>query len=224
MPRPVWSGTISFGLVSIPVKLFHAVSRKACRSTNSTTARWSRIKLQEGVGATTARRCPTSTSSRATSCRKDHTSSSTRTSSSRSIPAATHTIDIEEFVDLDEIDPVYFDAAYYVAPGQGAQAVRAARQAMEESRQGRHRPLRDAQQAVPRRRSAPSDGRLVLSTMVVRRRGDRPGANRRARRASTRSSVVRPRGADGRVARRVAVGRRSSPRSTATSTASRCST
>ncbi len=40
MPRPVWSGTISFGLVAIPIKLFHAVQQaRACRSTSSTSAR-----------------------------------------------------------------------------------------------------------------------------------------------------------------------------------------
>ena len=64
------------------------------------------------------------------------------------IPAATKTVDLEEFVDLDEIDPVYFDSAYYVAPDANPEAVRPAGAGDGGGRQGRHRPLRDAQQAV----------------------------------------------------------------------------
>ncbi len=49
MPRPVWSGTISFGLVSIPVKLFHAVSRKNVSFNQLDDRTMSRIRHQEGL-------------------------------------------------------------------------------------------------------------------------------------------------------------------------------
>ncbi len=40
MARSIWSGTFSFGLITIPVKLFTAVRSKGCRSTSSTSATW----------------------------------------------------------------------------------------------------------------------------------------------------------------------------------------
>ena len=64
------------------------------------------------------------------------------------IPAATRTVDLEEFVDLDEIDPVYFDERLLRRARRQPQAVRAAGPGDGGGRQGRHRPLRDAQQAV----------------------------------------------------------------------------
>ena len=81
-------------------------------------------------------------------------------------PEAAAPIDIEEFVDLDEIDPLFYDCAYYLAPDQATvEAVRAAGAGDGEVGQGRHRPVRDAHQAVPRRRA--SQGRqLLMSTMV----------------------------------------------------------
>jgi len=47
MPRPVWSGTISFGLVAIPIKLFHAVSRKSVSFNQLDDRTMSRIKLRK---------------------------------------------------------------------------------------------------------------------------------------------------------------------------------
>ncbi len=49
------------------------------------------------------------------------------------IPSATKSIDLEEFVDLDQIDPVYFDAAYIVAPDQGQKPYALLAKAMGES-------------------------------------------------------------------------------------------
>jgi non-homologous end joining protein Ku len=66
-------------------------------------------------------------------------------------PVATKSIDLEEFVDLDEIDPVYFDTPYIVAR-QDPEAVRAARTGDGGGRQGGDRAVRDAQQAVRVRR------------------------------------------------------------------------
>ena len=49
------------------------------------------------------------------------------------IPAATKTVDLEEFVDLADIDPVYFESAYYVAPGANPKPYVLLARAMEES-------------------------------------------------------------------------------------------
>ncbi len=131
-------------------------------------------------------RSATTTSSRGTRSRRAATWSSTPTSSSRSCPSATKSIDLEEFVDLADIDPVYFDTAYHLAPDRSAEAVRAARPGDGGQRQGRDRAVRDAQQAVhggdPRRGRAARD-----VDDGVRRRGARSGRHRRAAGRSTSS-------------------------------------
>ena len=111
----MWSGSISFGLVNIPVKLYTAVSRKSVRfnQIDATTAPASGTRRCRPNRAT---RSPTTTSSRATSCRRATTSSSPTTSWRQLDPKASRTIDIEEFVDLADIDPIFYDAAYYLAP------------------------------------------------------------------------------------------------------------
>jgi DNA end-binding protein Ku len=81
-------------------------------------------------------------------------------------PEATRTIDIEQFVDLDEIDPLFYDAAYYVAPDKGATKPYALlTRAMEE--QGKvaiaRLVMRTKQYLAALR---PKDGMLVMSTMV----------------------------------------------------------
>ena len=47
MPRPVWSGTISFGLVAIPIKLFHGVSKKSVSFNQLDDRSMSRIRLKK---------------------------------------------------------------------------------------------------------------------------------------------------------------------------------
>ena len=67
-------------------------------------------------------------------------------------PEKTRTVDIEDFVDLDEIDPVYYDHPYYLVPDKGAdEGVRAAAGGDEAGQQGRHRPRRAALQGAARR-------------------------------------------------------------------------
>ena len=70
-------------------------------------------------------------------------------------PKATKTIDIEDFVDLDEIDPIYFDHSYYLAPSAGgAKAYRLLLEAMRAVGQGGHRSRRAALQAAALRAAA----------------------------------------------------------------------
>ena len=57
MPRPVWSGTISFGLVAIPIKLFHAVSKKSVSFNQLDERTMSRIRMKK-VSADTGEDVP----------------------------------------------------------------------------------------------------------------------------------------------------------------------
>lgn len=81
------------------------------------------------------------------------------------MPSATKTIDLEEFVDLDQIDPVYFDTAYHLAPDENAKPYALLAQAMEASGKvgiGRY-VMRNKQYTAAIRAE---DGRLVMSSLA----------------------------------------------------------
>jgi DNA end-binding protein Ku len=81
-------------------------------------------------------------------------------------PEATRTIDIEQFVDLEEIDPIYYDSPYYVAPDKAARKPYAllTRAMEEEGKVALARFVMRSKQYLAALR--PKDGVLVMSTMV----------------------------------------------------------
>ena len=88
-------------------------------------------------------------------------------------PKASHTIEIEDFVDLDEIDPLFFEQPYYLVPDeQRREAVQAARRRDDRAQQGRDRPHRHAQQGAPGR-DPPARRHAVRRDDALRRRGRR---------------------------------------------------
>jgi DNA end-binding protein Ku len=120
MPRSIWTGAISFGLVNVPVKLYSAVSKK--------TVRFHQLHESDGVRIQQKRVCPADGEEVAW----DDIVKGYEISPDRYVivtpeelealdPKKTKTIDIEEFVDLEEIDPLYYDHPYYLLPGQGAE-------------------------------------------------------------------------------------------------------
>ena len=164
MPRPVWNGTISFGLVAIPVKLFHAVSKKNVSFNQLDDRTMSRIRLKK-VSAESGDEVP-----------EEHIVKGYEISKGRYvvvdpdelepfIPAATKSIDLQEFVDLDEIDPVFFDTPYLVAPDRTPKPYALLARAMEAANKvaiGRF-VMRNKQYVAALRAV---DGTLVMSTMV----------------------------------------------------------
>jgi DNA end-binding protein Ku len=118
MPRAIWSGAISFGLVNIPVKLFSAVSKK--------TVRFHQIDAESGARVRQKRVGPDGEEIPYEQIVKGYEIGPERyvTISPEELealePQKTRTIDIEDFVDLDEIDPIYYDHPYYLAPDTGA--------------------------------------------------------------------------------------------------------
>ena len=81
MARPIWSGTISFGLVNVPVKAYSAVHDHAVHFHQLEKDTGAEDPLREGVGDVRGSRCPRTRSSRASRCRRGTTSSWTRRSS-----------------------------------------------------------------------------------------------------------------------------------------------
>jgi DNA end-binding protein Ku len=164
MARPVWSGTISFGLVSIPIKLFHAVSKKNVSFNQLDERDNSRIRYRK-VSAETGDEVPDEHIVKGYEVTKGNYVVVDPDELEPFMPVATKTIDLEEFVDLAEIDPVFYDSPYYVAPDKQPKAYALLTRAMEEAGKvavGRF-VMRNKQYVAALR---PVDGRLMLSTMV----------------------------------------------------------
>jgi DNA end-binding protein Ku len=163
MPRPIWSGTISFGLVSIPVKLFNAVQRKSV-SFNQLDARdRQRIRYRK-VNAETGEEVPDDLIVKGFEHRKGQYVVVDPDELEPFLPAATRSIDLDEFVDLREIDPIFFDSAYYLAPDRVPKPYRLLVEAMEQAGKvaiGRF-VMRNKQYVAAIRAK---DGHLLLSTM-----------------------------------------------------------
>jgi DNA end-binding protein Ku len=132
MARPVWTGTISFGLVAIPIKLFHAVRRQSVSFNQLDERNMARIRYRK-VNAETGEEVS-----------DEHIVKGFEVSKGRYVvvdpdelepfmPAATKSVDLEEFVDLVEIDPIYFDTAYHLAPSGSPKPYALLARAMESS-------------------------------------------------------------------------------------------
>ena len=120
MPRPIWSGSISFGLVNVPVKLFSASTSQDVRFHQLRKGDGSRIR-QKRVSATDGEEVPYDEIVKGYEVGPDQYVVVDPEELAALDPKATQTIDIEEFVDLDQIDPVYYEHPYYLVPDKRAE-------------------------------------------------------------------------------------------------------
>jgi DNA end-binding protein Ku len=133
MPRAIWSGAISFGLVNVPVKLYSATSPKSVRFHQLSSKTGARIK-QKRVDPSTGDEVAFEDIVKGYELTPDRYVLIEPEELEALDPKATKTIDIEEFVDLAEIDPIYYDHSYYLAPATGgAKAYRLLLEAMREA-------------------------------------------------------------------------------------------
>jgi DNA end-binding protein Ku len=165
MPRAIWNGSISFGLVNIPIKLYNAVSRKNVSFHQIDADSGARIKMQR-VSSKTGEEVPYERIVKGYELSPERYVLVEPEELDALDPEATHSIDIEEFVDLADIDPIFFDAAYYLAPGKGAEKSYAllARAMEEQGKVALARLVMRTKQYLAALR--PKDGMLVMSTMV----------------------------------------------------------
>jgi DNA end-binding protein Ku len=117
MPRSLWNGTIAFGMVRVPVKLYSATESKAVRfrerhATDGAAIEHRRVCVQEG------REIPYGETVKGF----EVSSGSFVTLSKEEIATAdgpgAHMIEIEHFAGREEIDPVFYDRAYNLGPGK----------------------------------------------------------------------------------------------------------
>jgi DNA end-binding protein Ku len=118
--RPIWSGTVSFGLVSVPVRMFPATESKELRfhflhKKDLTPIAYEKVRRddREPVDPDEIVRGFEIEKGRYVPLEDDDLD--------RLDVELTHSIDILDFVSLDEIDPVYFRKAYYLLPAEGAE-------------------------------------------------------------------------------------------------------
>ena len=164
MARPVWSGTISFGLVAIPVKLFHAVRRQSVSFNQLDERNMARIRYRK-VNAETGEEVGDDHIVKGYEISKDRYVVVDPDELEPFMPVATKSVDLEEFVDLADIDPVYFDTAYHLAPDGPPKPYVLLARAMEASGKvaiGRF-VMRNKQYTAAIRAE---DGRLVMSTLA----------------------------------------------------------
>ena len=133
MPRAIWSGTISFGLLNVPVKLYSAVARRGISLREIRESDGARIKHRR-VAEGTDEEVPYGEIVKAFEVTADRYVPLSKDELAAMAPEKTRAIEVQDFVDLDQIDPIYFDSPYYVGPADGAaKAYSLLAKAMEES-------------------------------------------------------------------------------------------
>jgi DNA end-binding protein Ku len=120
MARAIWSGTISFGLLNVPVRMYSAVARRniALREIReSDSARIKHRRVAEG----TEEEVPYENIVKAYELSPGQYVPLGKDEMAALAPEKTRAIDVQDFVDIEEIDPMYFDSPYYLGPADGAE-------------------------------------------------------------------------------------------------------
>ncbi len=120
MARSMWSGAISFGLVNVPVRVFAAVSQKEIRFNMLHDTDGGRIHLKR-VCSLDEKEVPYEEIATGSEISKGHYVKLSKEELQALDPEATRAIDIEDFVDLEAIDPIFYEHSYYLAPDKGAE-------------------------------------------------------------------------------------------------------
>ena len=119
-PRPIWSGTISFGLVSIPVRMLTATSSRELRFHFVDRRDLEPIGYDK-VRKDTGEHVDPDDIVRAFEVEKGRYVPIESEDLDRLDVELTHSVDICDFVSLAEIDPIYFRQAYYLVPQEGGE-------------------------------------------------------------------------------------------------------
>jgi DNA end-binding protein Ku len=134
MPRSLWKGTLSFGLVTIPVQLFSATENKTPSFNQLRESDHSRISYKR-VAKADDQEVAYDDIVKGYEYARDHYVVFTKEELDGLRPASSRSIEIEQFVPLEQIDPIYFDKPYYLVPeASGAKAYALLAEAMTDER------------------------------------------------------------------------------------------
>ncbi|HEX6753290.1 MAG TPA: Ku protein [Solirubrobacterales bacterium] len=133
MARAIWSGSISFGLLNVPVKLYSAVARRGISLREIRESDGARIRHRR-VAEGTDEEVPYEKIVKAFEITPDRYVPLSKEELASLDPKKTRAIEVQDFVEITEIDPIYFDSPYYLGPADGAErAYSLLARAMEES-------------------------------------------------------------------------------------------
>ena len=120
MPRALWSGVLTFGLVNVPVGLFSATSEKSIRFNQLNKATGNRVRYRK-VDDATGEEVPASEIVSGYDTGDDEYVMVEREELASVAPGRSELMEISDFVDLADIDPIFYRQTYYLAPrGKGA--------------------------------------------------------------------------------------------------------
>jgi DNA end-binding protein Ku len=164
MPRAIWKGSISFGLVNIPIALHAATQReelkfRLLRKTDLSPVNYKRVAEKDG------KEVPWDQIVKGYEYEKGKYVVLQEEDFQRVDLEATQTVDIQDFVDLEEIDPMFFYKPYYLEPQKGGdKAYALLRDALKDSKK-----VGVAKVVIKTRQYLagvkPEDGALVLELM-----------------------------------------------------------
>jgi DNA end-binding protein Ku len=165
MARPVWSGAISFGLVNVPVKAYTAVRDHDVHFHQIDRRTGSRIRNRK-VSAETGKEVDPDDIEMGFEVSEGRYVTFGKDELDELRPASTRAIEVTDFVALDDVDPIYYERTYWLAPdGEAArkpyQLLRAAMEDQERVAIGTV-VMRNKQYLTAIR---PLDGALAMSTM-----------------------------------------------------------
>ena len=120
MARAIWSGSISFGLLNVPVKLYSAVARRGISLRELRESDGARIRHRR-VAEGTDEEVPYENIVKAFEITPGQYVQIGKDEMSALAPEKTRAIEVQDFVDLEQIDPIYFDSPYYLGPADGAE-------------------------------------------------------------------------------------------------------
>src|SRR5687768_11420114 len=115
MARPVWSGTISFGLVNVPVKAFTAVRDHDIHFHQLDSKSGARNRYKK-VSEKSGREVDTDHIEMGFEISDGHYVTFDKAELDDLRPSSTKMIDVTDFVALDDIDPIYYERTYWLAP------------------------------------------------------------------------------------------------------------
>jgi DNA end-binding protein Ku len=122
MPRAIWSGSINFGLVNVPIRMYSAIDEKDLHFHYLHVKDDSRIGYEK-VCKKEDKSVPDEEIVKAYEIEKGEYVVVTDDDLAAAGGAAYRTIDIKDFVVADDIDPIYFERTYYLGPAEGAEKV-----------------------------------------------------------------------------------------------------
>jgi DNA end-binding protein Ku len=120
MARAIWSGSITFGLLNVPVKLYSAVSKQNVKFRELREGDGSRVRHKR-VSESDGKEVPYEKIVKGYEFAPDQYVLLSKDELAELEPEKSRAIEIKDFVDLDEIDPIYFEQPYYLGPDKGAE-------------------------------------------------------------------------------------------------------